>query len=120
MCERAIIVDISPIKSSPLLHSMLSIFGAMLSVTVPSHLSLSDGRKLANELLREKMHEDTRAFVMMNFVKRADGTFGWKTNVDTLHREFEANISHFPKHLMGSKFAGPTLFVGGMHSDYIA
>lgn len=120
MCERAIIVDISPIRSSPLLDSMLSIFGSMLSVTVPAELSLSDGRKLANELLRDKMHDETRAFVMMNFTKRADGSFGWKTNVETLHREFVANISRFPPELMGKKFEGPTLFVGGMHSDYIA
>lgn len=120
MVEKAVIVDISPVKSSPLLEAMEQIFSAMLSVTVPAELSLSDGRKLANELLRANMNDETRSFVMMNFLKQPDGSFGWRTNVETLHREFRANISRFPEHFLGKQFDGPMLFLGGAHSDFIS
>lgn len=120
MVEKAVIVDISPVKSSPLLEAMDHIFSVMLSVSVPAELSLSDGRKLANEQLKPAMNDETRSFVMMNFVKRPDGSFGWRTNVETLHREFQANISRFPGHLLDKQFGGPMLFLGGSRSDFIS
>lgn len=98
---------------------MEGMFGAMLSVDVPAQLDLSAGRKLANQQLQSVMNDETRAFVMMNFVKNADGTFGWRTNVATLKREFQQNISRFPANLIGKQFAGPTLFIGGTRSDFI-
>lgn len=120
MVEKAIIVDISPVKSSPILTDMNTMFGAMLSVKVPADLDLIAGRKLADAQLKAIMNDETRAFVMMNFLKKPDGSFGWRTNVQTLHRQFNEHISRFPVNLLQQQFSGPTLFVGGSKSDFIA
>lgn len=103
-----------------MLVGMNNMFSAMLSVQVPADLDLSAGRKVANAQLKAVMNDETRAFVMMNFVKKPDGSFGWRTNVATLHREFNDHVSRFPDDLLHKQYTGPTLFVGGRHSDYIA
>lgn len=74
MVEKAIIVDISPVHSSPLLHSMNTIFGAMVEVNVSSELDMKAARNSANDQLKKTItDEGTRGFIMMNFVRHPDG-----------------------------------------------
>lgn len=121
MVEKAIIVDISPVQTSPLLLAMEGIFGAMKSVRVAADLDMTAARKAANEQLMatSTMDEGTRSFVLTNFVRKPTGGYGWRQNVDVLHREFRENISRFPPGMLQKRFDGPVLFLGGRHADFI-
>lgn len=75
LVESAIFVDISPVQTSPSLHSMGALFEAMLNVRVPAELSLSAGRRVAGEQLADTLHPSTQQFILMNLVKDpVDGT----------------------------------------------
>lgn len=79
MVEKAVIVDISPVRSSTQLQSMKLIFGSMLEVNVPSELNMKAARSLADKLLKKTItNDETRGFIMMNFVKHPDGRFELK------------------------------------------
>ncbi len=74
LVDRAIIVDVSPVRSSPSLMSMGEIFAAMTAVDIPDTLKMSEGRELANQQLMKAIpSKETRDFVLMNLVKGADG-----------------------------------------------
>lgn len=79
MVEKAVIVDISPVRSSTQLQSMKLIFGSMLEVNVPSELNMKAARSLADKQLKKTItNDETRGFIMMNFVKHPDGRFEFK------------------------------------------
>lgn len=79
MIEKSIIVDISPVRSSPLMQSMITIFASMLEVNVPSDLDMKTARSLADKQLQKNITDnETRGFVMMNFVKHPDGRLYFK------------------------------------------
>lgn len=76
LVEKAIIVDISPVRSSPQLTSMETIFGSMLEVKVPSELDMKAARSSADKQLQKHItYPETRSFIMMNFVRKPDGRF---------------------------------------------
>lgn len=71
-----IIVDVSPVRSSPSLLSMGEIFAAMTKVNIPMTVKMSEGRELANlQLMKAIPSKETRDFVLMNLVKKSDGRF---------------------------------------------
>ncbi|KAJ6649176.1 Protein ABHD11, partial [Pseudolycoriella hygida] len=120
LVDRAIIVDVSPVRSSPSLLSMGEIFAAMTKVDIPITFKMSEGRELANQQLMDAIpSKETRDFVLMNLVKGTDGRFGWRANVSALHQNFKEHIAKFPESLAGKQFAGPVLFLAGSRSDYI-
>lgn len=74
MVEKGVIVDISPVQSSPLLDSMATIFGAMTTIDVPSDMDMRSARNAADQQLQKTItNNETRGFVMLNFVKHPDG-----------------------------------------------
>ncbi|KAG4066606.1 hypothetical protein HA402_007242 [Bradysia odoriphaga] len=120
LVDRAIIVDVSPVRSSPSLIGMGGIFAAMTTVNIPATMKMSEGRSLANEQLMDAIpSKETRDFVLMNLVKGADGRFSWRANVEALHQNFNDHISTFPESLAGKQYHGPVLFLAGSKSDYI-
>lgn len=76
MVDRAIVVDVSPVRSSPSLIGMGNIFAAMTNVNIPDNLKMGEGRELANQQLMNAIpSKETRDFVLMNLVKGTDGRF---------------------------------------------
>lgn len=63
-------MDISPIQSSPSLHSMGYLFDALQNVQVPTELTLGNGRQFAGDQIKHIIsHDITRNFILMNLVK---------------------------------------------------
>lgn len=74
MVEKAIIVDVSPVTTSPALKNMGEIFAAMHSVRVEKGLSPSDGRESADQQIKPIIADKvTRDFILMNLYRADDG-----------------------------------------------
>lgn len=74
MVEKAIIVDVSPVTTSPALKNMGEIFGAMRRVRVPNDIGLPEARSVADEQIKEFIPDKvTRNFILMNLYRAADG-----------------------------------------------
>uniref|UniRef100_A0A0K8SHQ9 sn-1-specific diacylglycerol lipase ABHD11 n=1 Tax=Lygus hesperus TaxID=30085 RepID=A0A0K8SHQ9_LYGHE len=113
--EKLIVVDISPIQISATLviEKYLDLFE---NLTIDDNLPLSQGRRLADQLMNEYVPElDIRQFLLSNLTK-VNGKFRWKANITSLKNSFE-NIVKFP--LTTEVYNNPVLFVGGTKSDYL-
>ena len=118
LVEKLVVVDISPIGTSPQLLNMVKYFDAMKSIRLQPNIPLSAARKHADQQLSSTISDKgLRDFLMMNLVESGNGRYGWKINVDALGNNFTTKIAAFPK--ITSTFMGPTLFIGGGKSDYI-
>ncbi|CAH2093732.1 unnamed protein product [Euphydryas editha] len=115
-----IVVDISPVKTSPQIFSMANLFDAMVAVSIRSGIAMSKARKLADEQLKAVIPDvNLRNFLITNLVQTNSGSYAWRVNIPALKENFQQNIATFPASLKGLQYAGPTLFIGGSLSDYI-
>ncbi|XP_030034985.1 uncharacterized protein LOC115450950 [Manduca sexta] len=115
-----IVVDISPVRTSPQIFSMASLFDAMSSVSIRPGIAMSKARKLADEQLKGFTPDvNLRNFLITNLVQTNAGTYTWRVNIPALKDNFQSHISCFPSNLRGLQYCGPTLFIGGSLSDYI-
>lgn len=73
--DKAIIVDVSPVTTSPALKSMSGIFQAIRRIRLPPQIELSEARKMADEQIREAIQDKmTRSFILMNLYQAYDGS----------------------------------------------
>ncbi|XP_041971468.1 protein ABHD11-like [Aricia agestis] len=115
-----IVVDISPVKSSTQLHSMMKIFDGMSRVSITSGIPMSKARKVADEQLKGVSQDvNLRNFLITNLIQTNNGSYTWRVNLKALKQNFQSEISAFPANLQGLQYSGPTLFVGGGLSDFI-
>ncbi|XP_026754992.2 protein ABHD11-like [Galleria mellonella] len=115
-----IVVDISPVKTSPQIFSMANLFDAMSSVSITSGIAMSKARKLADEQLKAITSDvNLRNFLITNLIQTNTGAYTWRVNLPVLKDNFQSHISCFPSNLRGLQYCGPTLFIGGSLSDYI-
>lgn len=115
-----IVVDISPVKTSPQIFSMVNLFDAMTAVSIRSGIAMSKARKLADEQLKAIVPDiNLRNFLITNLIQTNSGSYTWRVNIPVLKENFQAHISSFPSNLSGLQYCGPTLFIGGSLSDYI-
>lgn len=115
-----IVVDISPVKTSPQIFSMANLFDAMVAVSIRSGIAMSKARKLADEQLKPVIPDvNLRNFLITNLVQTNNGSYAWRVNIPALKENFQQSIATFPASLKGLQYAGPTLFIGGSLSDYI-
>lgn len=120
LVEKLIVVDISPLGKIGKTQSDIPLFiHAMKSTKIPSEYTIHQGRKVADEKLKEIIGEKSlRDFLITNLVKTDDGSFKWRINLETLERCFMEGIAKFPN-VENMKFEGKTLFIGGTKSDYL-
>ncbi|KAL4711875.1 hypothetical protein ACJJTC_006044 [Scirpophaga incertulas] len=115
-----IVVDISPVKTSPQIFSMVNLFDAMSSVDIRPGIAMSKARRLADEQLKNITPDvNLRNFLITNLVQTNTGAYTWRVNLPALKDNFQNHISCFPSNLKGLQYCGPTLFIGGSLSDYI-
>ncbi|KPJ14812.1 Abhydrolase domain-containing protein 11 [Papilio machaon] len=115
-----VVVDISPVKTSPQIYSMVSLFDAMSGVSIRSGIAMSKARKLADEQLKAIIPDiNLRNFLITNLVQTNTGSYSWRVNLPALKDNFQSHISCFPNNLKGLQYCGPSLFIGGSLSDYI-
>ncbi|KAH8329093.1 hypothetical protein KR074_003716 [Drosophila pseudoananassae] len=119
MVERLIVVDISPIGLPRSTAQMKLIFDAMLSMSIPNTLSMSEGRKLAKNLLKD-LDNETVDFIMLNLRKNAEtGEFSWACNAQVLSK-FTSRIDEYrTKADQLPPYTGPTTFICGSRSPYM-
>ncbi|XP_029043129.1 protein ABHD11 isoform X1 [Osmia bicornis bicornis] len=119
LVEKLIVVDMSPVRTSPQLMEMEKIFRAMSNVNLDGITTLTKARITATDQLAAAIKSlSLRQFLIMNLVEADIGKFKWRVNLPVLEQSFATQIAVFPP--VGSKvYNGPTLFIGGSKSDYI-
>ncbi|XP_076397169.1 sn-1-specific diacylglycerol lipase ABHD11 isoform X2 [Megachile rotundata] len=119
LVEKLVVVDMSPVRTSPQLMEMEKIFKAMRTVNLDEITTLTKARNAAKEQLAASIKSlSLRQFLTMNLVEADIGKFKWRVNLPVLEQNFARHIAVFPS--VGSKaYTGPTLFIGGSKSDYI-
>lgn len=74
LVEKAVIVDVSPVTTSPNLKSMGEIFSAMRRVSLPNDIGLPEARIMADEQIKEFIPDKvTRSFILMNLYRAVNG-----------------------------------------------
>ncbi|OAD62969.1 Abhydrolase domain-containing protein 11 [Eufriesea mexicana] len=119
LIEKLIVVDMSPVRTSPNLMEMEKIFKAMRSIKLNGIMTLTKARAMVKDQLANVVEPlPLRQFLAMNLVEADVGKYKWRVNLPVLEQNFATQIAVFPN--IDSKiYDGPTLFIGGSESDYI-
>ncbi|KAL0266382.1 UNVERIFIED_CONTAM: hypothetical protein PYX00_008934 [Menopon gallinae] len=122
LVHKLVVVDISPLGTSPSLNHMTKYFEAMKLVKIEPKVPLSLARKSADFQLSTyisvSLDPGLRQFLITNLVENDGGKYKWRVNLDSIISNFQTNISSFPP-VGSAQFIGPTLFIGGGNSDYL-
>lgn len=123
--DKLIVVDMSPIKTSPSLHQMTDIINAMIATDFSNIKNISEARKKIDIYLAKTIDSPgIRQFLVTNIIED-NGVFKWRVNLPVISQYFSTHIAQFPteiinnKNELSSSFDGKTLFIGGSKSDYI-
>ncbi|KOC64570.1 Abhydrolase domain-containing protein 11 [Habropoda laboriosa] len=119
LIEKLIVVDMSPVRTSPHLMDMEKIFRVMRMINLDGSTTLTKARTVVKEQLATVVKSlSLRQFLAMNLVEADIGKYKWRVNLPVLEQNFSTQIAVFPN--VGLKvYNGPTLFIGGSNSDYI-
>jgi len=107
--RRLVVVDIAPVDY-PRGHD--TVFAALHAVDLPAVQNRRDAEAMMAPYIEEPM---LRQFLLKS-LERTDNGYGWRFNLPSLLANYEA-LRSAPT---GPAFAGPTLFIRGALSDYIA
>ncbi|XP_053979849.1 protein ABHD11 [Hylaeus anthracinus] len=120
LVEKLVVVDMSPVRTSPKLMEIKKVFRAMQTVQLNNIPTLTKARKVAEEQLANHDVKPLaiRQFLTMNLVEANNGKYKWRVNLPVLEQNFDSNIAKFPRSET-KVYEGPTLFIGGANSDYI-
>ncbi|XP_076237526.1 sn-1-specific diacylglycerol lipase ABHD11 [Calliopsis andreniformis] len=119
LVEKLIVVDMSPVRTSPSLVEMEKIFRVMRTVKLNGSTTLTKARKMVEEQLADAIKSSAlRQFLTMNLVEADVGKYKWRVNLPILEQNFATEIAVFP-HVESKIYTGSTLFIGGANSDYI-
>jgi len=117
--EKLVVVDMSPLTMSRAFGVMRSYLEALMSIKLDSSLSLSEGRKIADEKLTAVTDEPgLRAFLLTNLARTDDKGFYWKPNLQSLLDNLE-ELQDFPSRLLERQLLLPSLFIAGGESHYV-
>jgi pimeloyl-ACP methyl ester carboxylesterase len=125
MVQSLIVVDISPRSykslTQPVSQSLdhMNIINAMLGVDFANVNDREDVNRILAETLQS---EKLRLFLLKNVKRNADGGYGWKLNIKTLHDQLPQILDGLdPKAFMnGNGITGfPVLFIKAGKSGYI-
>lgn len=110
LVEKLVVVDMSP-EANEGGHEQ--IFEAMRTLPVKT----VESRKAAEEHLAKYISiPGVRQFLMKNLSREKSGGFRWKMNLESLYQNYDNILAELPF----EEFAGPTLFLKGERSDYLA
>lgn len=107
-----VVLDIAPVRYT---GGHEQILGAL------NHINLSEVKSredVSDQLSKEISDQAIINFLMKNLGRSKDGSYLWKMNLKAITREYP-NLLMAPEY-SGEPFYGPTLFVRGSRSNYIA
>lgn len=107
--DKLIIGDIAPITYP---HHHERIFEGLQAVRRAPLTSRKDAEKILENYVEIPQ---VRLFLLTNLVRKPDGSFDWRINVDGL----QDNYQEVAKAPVGRSFNGPSLFIRGGLSDYV-
>lgn len=111
MVDHLVVVDIAPKKYSA---GHQEIFAALLALD----LAKAESRKDVGVQLQAKIPEaGIRQFLMKNIIREADNGFRLRMNLPVIHRDYQKILDPLE---MEEPFEGPSLFVRGGRSNYVA
>ncbi|KAF2880818.1 hypothetical protein ILUMI_25351 [Ignelater luminosus] len=118
--EKLIVVETSPVSSSPAYILTPIIFTALKQVELPNNsMPLASARRDCDRQLASSIgNKDTRAFLLTNLTQGPSGNYIWSMNLKAIADNFSKNILAFPK-TRGFTFDCPVLFISGETSNYI-
>ena len=109
--EVLVVVDIAP-KAYSRRHT------ALLEALRALDLAAYRTRAEINAALRPQIPSDgIRSFLLKNLQRDGQGGYGWKMNLDAIYRHYDRLNGGLEA---DGTFEGPTLFVRGSASDYVA
>ncbi len=109
--EGLVVVDIAPKAYSPRHTALLESLRAL-------DLAAYRTRAEINAALRPQIPSDgVRNFLLKNLQRDGQGGYGWKMNLDAIYRHYDRLNGAMEA---DGTFEGPTLFVRGSASDYVA
>ena len=109
--DKLIIVDMAP-KPYPPLHGPL--LDALRAVDFEAHRTRA---AIEGALTPQIPDVPVRKFVLQNLVRAEHGGYRWRMNLDAIHRQYHRiNVGLEAD----GTFEGPTLFLRGGASDYVA
>lgn len=112
-----IVVDISPIRTSPAIIDLTLMFDAMRSIKLENNIPLSKARKNVEQQLMETVPDTyIRQFLLTNLVEVEGGKYKWRVNLEALINNFSSIVQFKPPN---TKFKGPVLFIGGRKSTFL-
>lgn len=109
LVSRLAVLDIAPVKYS---GHHTAIFKGLLALQPAELKSRSEAEHQLSEYVDEAA---VRSFLLKNLEKRG-GAYGWRMNLPVLHRDYH----HLLESNRQARYPGPTLFLGGARSGYIA
>ncbi|XP_075219097.1 sn-1-specific diacylglycerol lipase ABHD11-like [Lycorma delicatula] len=115
--ESMIIVDISPIGTAKSFTNMTVILDALKNIKLKKELNLPEGRKSVTKQLTESVNDKKMStFLSMSLVKKKNGMFDWKFNLNAIRNSYIPHMTKFP--IQQGLYRGPVLFVCGEESDF--
>ncbi|XP_057322391.1 protein ABHD11-like [Microplitis mediator] len=123
LIEKLIVVDMSPIKTSPSLYEMTKIIDALRAIDFKNYKTLSEARKGTDQKLAGTIDSlSLRQFLITNIMEVTQGEYKWRVNLNVIADNFDKNIARFPElvpNLKNKVFDSRTLFIAGGNSDYV-
>jgi esterase len=110
--DRLVVVDVAPAPNPP---TLLAYVRAMWALDLGSITRRGEADARLAALVPDPAE---RGFLLQNLVIR-DGAAEWRLNLEAIERDFSA-ITGFPELPPSASYGGPTLFISGARSDYIA
>jgi esterase len=113
LIEKAVVVDISPIRHED------SPFYGYLEAMLALDLTAITRRGQADRLLADAIPNDAeRAFLLLNLAAETGKGLHWKPNLQELYDRL-IDILDWPEHLFDYQSPDPILFIAGGNSPYI-
>jgi len=109
--DRLVVVDVAPRAYEPE-HEY--IFAALFGLDLPKYRT----RPEIEQALAPQINDlAVRRFLLKNLVRSPDDMFEWRFNLSGLHRNYSALAGGLDRE---GEFDGPSLFLRGEKSDYVA
>lgn len=113
--EKLIVVDIAPMQYDASHHEIIASL-----VALKAKEPWKD-RRQADQLLTEFLGEEaiqTRLFLLTNLRRTADG-LRLRVGIEAIEEDYTSILAAPESVVAGKTFAGPTLAIRGIHSDYV-
>lgn len=111
--DKLVVVDVSPVTYDRQMRQANHVLQTMASLP----LEIISDRRAADRALQQAIpNASIRGFVLQNLVFTKSSSPAWRINLPAMLENMDV-LGEFPHHTL--PFKGPTLFIRGVHSNYV-